>query len=357
MDAYDNNLFIVANIEAPVTNRSSGRPYKWANLRISPDRSRYFDGLSLAILGNNHIGDYGWEAVEDTLRFFRENNISHIGVGKNLQSACSYHAHIEGGYRIAFISLCCPTTNSEFMATHQASGVTPLAFSTLGSTISAAKQKSDIIFVYLHWGCEWVHDPAPDQLRLARHAIDCGADAVLGCHSHTIQSYEQYKGRWIFYGLGNYCFDAGVAQAPQPDGSFQEIPLTLNPQNKESLVVSFNIKEFDGCASLILDRIQPFRFDDNFIPAPCNEDQLTFDLSAANNRLRKYVDSNNDFLDMRHEVEYKCLIRNGIMAYWYQNESIILPPRKTLKREVANAAKSLFARLNKTGKSAIKRYL
>lgn len=341
---FGNDVFVVANIEAPITHQTVGRPYKWANLRIDPDKPHYFDGLSLAILGNNHIGDFGVDAVEDTLCFFRQNNLSCVGVGKDLRSASSPNIHIQNGCKISFISLCCPTTNSEYLATHQAAGVAPISFATLANSIVNAKEQSDIVFIYFHWGCEWVHDPAPDQLRLARHAIDCGADAVLGCHSHTIQSYEQYKGKWIFYGLGNYCFDAGVAQAPQSDGSFKEIPLTLDPPNKESLVVSFRIKEVDKQPTLELDRVQPFKFGDDFLPVPCHQSQLSFDLSAANKRLRKFVNGNASFLDQRHEVEYKSLVRNGVMAYWYQKESIS-PPRKALKRKLLNRAMIFVGRI------------
>lgn len=355
-ECFGSDNFIVANLEAPVTDQTVGKPYKWANLRISPIKHQFFKGLSIANLSNNHIGDYGDRGTDDTCAFLESHNISYFGVGNNIDSAHRAFVLREGGCKIGFVSLCCPTTNSEYLATHQATGVAPLSFSTLSNSIFRAKRISDIVFLYLHWGCEWVHDPSPDQLRLARHAIDCGADAVLGCHSHTIQGYEQYKGKWIFYGLGNYCFDAGVAQAPQPDGSFKEIPLTLNPQNRESLVVSFKIKELDGCASLELDRIQPFRFDDDFLPVPCNEDQLSFDLSAANKRLANYINSNAEFLDKRHEVEYKCMIRNGVMAYWYQNESITSPPRQPLKTGVSSAARSLFARLKRAGKQAINRY-
>jgi hypothetical protein len=355
---FGTHSIIVGNLECAITHKDAGRPYKWANLRMNPESSCHLlNELTVAVLGNNHIGDFGVEGVFDTVNKLAEQNISYVGIGGTLSDAIDYVVVHCDGIRVGLISLCCPTTNSEYIATHESPGVAPISMGMIDKALSRCKSKADLCIIYLHWGCEWVHDPAPDQLRLARHAIDCGADAVLGCHSHTIQSYEQYKGKWIFYGLGNYCFDAGVAQAPQPDGSFQEIPLTLSPNNKESLVVSFKVREVDNCATLELDQIQPFKFDDDFLPVPCNEDQLTFDLSAANKRLMEYVNSNPEFLDKRHEVEYRCLIRNGVMAYWYQNESITALPHKSLKREVANAARSLIGRLKKSGTKAINRYL
>ena len=63
--------------------------------------------------------------------------------------------------------------------------------------------------VLLHWGGRVEEGYYPDfnQPRLARKIIDLGADLIIGGHSHTVQPYEVYKGKSIFYSLGNFCFD------------------------------------------------------------------------------------------------------------------------------------------------------
>ena len=68
---------------------------------------------------------------------------------------------------------------------------------------------STFIFVYPHWGKEgeYTRYPAPWQLRLARQWIDAGADGVFGSHSHVPQGWEYYKGKPIYYSLGNFDFD------------------------------------------------------------------------------------------------------------------------------------------------------
>lgn len=70
-------------------------------------------------------------------------------------------------------------------------------------------QLSTRIFVYPHWGKEgeYTRYPAPWQLRLAREWIDAGADGVFGSHSHVPQGREHYKGKPIYYSLGNFDFD------------------------------------------------------------------------------------------------------------------------------------------------------
>ena len=68
---------------------------------------------------------------------------------------------------------------------------------------------STLIFVYPHWGKEgeYTRYPAPWQRKLAREWIDAGADGVFGSHSHVPQGRETYKGKPIYYSLGNFDFD------------------------------------------------------------------------------------------------------------------------------------------------------
>ncbi len=66
---------------------------------------------------------------------------------------------------------------------------------------------SDLVIVSMHAGTEYTREPAQQQIAFAHAAIDAGADLVIGHHPHWIQTIEQYKGKWIFYSLGNFVFD------------------------------------------------------------------------------------------------------------------------------------------------------
>ena len=74
----------------------------------------------------------------------------------------------------------------------------------------------DLIYVFPHWGKEgeYTRYPAPWQLKLARSWIDGGADGVFGSHSHVFQGREFYKGKPIYYSLGNFYF-------PHPETKFR----------------------------------------------------------------------------------------------------------------------------------------
>ena len=75
--------------------------------------------------------------------------------------------------------------------------------------IKLLKQKVDHVVVLLHWGGRIEEGFYPDfiQPMLSRKMINSGADLIIGGHSHTVQPHEIYKGKYIFYSLGNFCFD------------------------------------------------------------------------------------------------------------------------------------------------------
>lgn len=86
--------------------------------------------------------------------------------------------------------------------------------------IRQGKQTSDFAVVGMH-----THEPGnysaepPDFLPvLARQAIDNGADAFVGHGPHQLRGIEIYRGRPVFYSLGNFFFRINTQQPLTPDG-------------------------------------------------------------------------------------------------------------------------------------------
>jgi poly-gamma-glutamate capsule biosynthesis protein CapA/YwtB (metallophosphatase superfamily) len=79
--------------------------------------------------------------------------------------------------------------------------------------IEALRQQVDKIIVTVHWGVPYERLPSKEDRIKARHFIDCGADVVAGHHPHIIQPVEIYRGRPIFYSLGNFAFGSGNSKA------------------------------------------------------------------------------------------------------------------------------------------------
>lgn len=48
----------------------------------------------------------------------------------------------------------------------------------------------------------------PETIARYRDFIDYGADGVLAAHPHCLQGWEEYKGKPIFYSLGNFLFNS-----------------------------------------------------------------------------------------------------------------------------------------------------
>jgi hypothetical protein len=71
----------------------------------------------------------------------------------------------------------------------------------------------DRVVVTFHWGVPYEETPLDEDRAKARHAIDCGADLVIGHHPHVMQPYEVYRDRPIFYSVGNFAFGSGNSRA------------------------------------------------------------------------------------------------------------------------------------------------
>jgi poly-gamma-glutamate synthesis protein (capsule biosynthesis protein) len=83
-----------------------------------------------------------------------------------------------------------------------------LGAGTAPADIKAAKAAgAQIVIVYPHWGIEYKTGPTAAQKRLAHQMIDAGADMIIGNHAHWAGAMEVYKGKPIWYELGNFVFD------------------------------------------------------------------------------------------------------------------------------------------------------
>ena len=74
--------------------------------------------------------------------------------------------------------------------------------------IREAKKQADLVVVSMHWGIHFKEGVlAGYQKYYAHFAIDAGADLILGHHAHILKPIEMYKGKAIFYSLGNFAME------------------------------------------------------------------------------------------------------------------------------------------------------
>ena len=197
----------IFNLESPITTHDVPAPNK-INLRATSDHiAETFPRKPLAVcLANNHILDYGERGFLDTTARLQSHGIKYFGAG-TIAENCNNPLVVEvGGSRVGLMGYVCPSTDPVF-ARDNIPGVMPLEVRTIAKDIAEARARgAERIIVSLHWGEEHVHLPKPADVRIAHEIIDLGADLIIGHHSHCIQSFEKYKGKAIFYGLGNCVF-------------------------------------------------------------------------------------------------------------------------------------------------------
>lgn len=186
-DVLSKDDLTIANLEGPLTTRGE-KAVKKFSFKGKPEYTKILTSGSVEAvnLANNHSMDYGTEALEDTMKYLKEDKIDYFGNGEK--------AIVEkNGIKIGLLGYKGWNNTSEVR-------------STIENDINEMKTKANLIIVTFHWGAEGAATPNNAQKALGKFAVDSGADLVLGHHPHVIQGIEEYNGKNIVYSLGNFCF-------------------------------------------------------------------------------------------------------------------------------------------------------
>lgn len=223
-DATGSADITFGNLEGPISARGENQGSIYS-FRADPRaleglKSAGFDVLSLA---NNHIMDWGPEALEDTVRLLKEKEIASVGAGKNYDEANkSAIIEIQGGpsrsfgttlasLRVAFLAY----TNlypEGLVASEDRPGVSDARLENILARIGEARKEADFVVISFHWGDEYQTTSNVAQRETAHALVDAGADLVIGHHPHVAQEVEKYKDGWIAYSLGNFVFDQDFSE-------------------------------------------------------------------------------------------------------------------------------------------------
>jgi|GEM_PF-633103 len=198
---------IILNLEAPITRTGNGWQGK-INLKTenNPVQEVFADKVAAVCLANNHIMDYGAEGLQETIAVLRGMGLPHFGAG-TLSNNCLNPLIVDvAGCTVALIGYVCKSTNGVFCS-ETSDGVMPIFLDKIVEDIESARSAgAHRVIVSLHWGMEETSLPTPFDVEIAHAIIDGGADLIIGHHAHRMQPYEVYRGKYIFYGLGNAFF-------------------------------------------------------------------------------------------------------------------------------------------------------
>lgn len=181
--------------------------------------------VNVVELTGNHNKDYGPQTFIKTYEWYLKQNIKPFGGGRNEdESSQALILDLKGGQRLALLGY-----NESCPSGECASGKIPGAkrFSETVAKSKIAELKAsgvNYIIVGVQFNESDHYEPLPKQIQIAKNLIDFGADMVYGSQAHVIQHVEFYKGKIIYYGLGNFLFDQihsrGVRQAMFMDHYF-----------------------------------------------------------------------------------------------------------------------------------------
>ena len=190
---------VVANLEGPITNNASisvdskiGSPDNY-RFTFDPQTATFLHdhNVCLVNIGNNHIYNFGDEGILSTKELLKNADVAYFGdTGMDENNRTLIKTF--GETRIGFVNF------NAFVSD---------ALAHTNEDVVKIKEQSDFVVVYAHWGMEYATTSQINERNIAHQFIDSGADVIIGSHPHVIQESEQYKGKMIYYSLGNFVFD------------------------------------------------------------------------------------------------------------------------------------------------------
>lgn len=196
----------VINLECPATDLIDPEPKQFV-FRCDPASLPVArrSGVEVANQANNHAYDQGPDGLVDSIRQIRRAGIAPVGAGADQERALRAATFDLRGWRVAVVGIDEVLDPTYMVAGQDRPGTA--AGHDFGLALRAVRQaaaRADIVVVMIHWGVELDTQPRAYQVEEAHRMIDAGADVIFGGHSHRLQPLDTYRGRPIFYSLGNF---------------------------------------------------------------------------------------------------------------------------------------------------------
>jgi gamma-polyglutamate biosynthesis protein CapA len=234
--------FVVGNLEGPVTDSSSISMYSefgsYENYIFTFDSTVVKilkEYKFLVSLGNNHILNFGQDGLSKTLEYLDKGEVEYFGQAGR-ETVKSYLVYEKNDLKIGLVNY------NQFIDGGKQEVL---------DMITNFKDEVDFVVVYTHWGNEYTTRAGEVIEELAHEFVDMGADLVIGSHPHVVQQVEEYKGKKIYYSLGNFVFDQYFSEdtmkgllvrvdIEKESGQdlktmYKEVPIKLLPSGKSVL--------------------------------------------------------------------------------------------------------------------------
>lgn len=194
------------NLEGPISARGADRQNLYS-FRADPKtvEGLAYAGFDMLSLANNHMLDWGPDALIDTAELLRREGMRPVGAGANALAANTPAIFEKNG--ITFGLFAYSTIFPNTPATDMEPGLSLFSLASATHVVRELARTTDVVIVSFHWGEEYALQSRAEEQEIAHALIDAGADLIVGHHPHVAQEIERYNGGWIAYSLGNFVFD------------------------------------------------------------------------------------------------------------------------------------------------------
>jgi poly-gamma-glutamate capsule biosynthesis protein CapA/YwtB (metallophosphatase superfamily) len=208
----------IVNLETAITSAETPWPRKGIHYRMHPQNIGCLTAaqISACTLANNHLLDWGYDGLSETLKTLDAAGIAHSGAGNDAEEAMKPSVlDVPGKGRVLLFSFGSTTSGipEEWKATSISPGVNLLddlseaTAARVADQMRAHQQPGDLIVASIHWGSNWGYEIPRNQTVFAHRLIEEGVAIVYGHSSHHVKAIEVFKGRLILYGCGDFLTD------------------------------------------------------------------------------------------------------------------------------------------------------
>lgn len=209
----------IINLETSITKDDNYWKHKGINYRMHPANIACLTAAEIdyCSLANNHVLDWGYSGLRETLDTLRQAGIKSAGAGRNLQEAqLPSVIEIAGKGRVIVFSFGEPTSGiplswaaaKDMPGVNLIKGFSDKTVQAIKKTVETFRQVRDVVVVSIHWGGNWGYRIPSEQITFAHQLIDeAGVDVIHGHSSHHIKAIEVYHDKPILYGCGDFIND------------------------------------------------------------------------------------------------------------------------------------------------------
>lgn len=187
----------IGNFEGVCSDTSEITSYLKDCFRIEEEYMSELSHIDYYGVANNHVMEHGTRAYENMISNLKSKG---IGVFGSIQEKAIQIGH--NGKNMGVLGFSMRDDNSPFKSMYWNFP----EYEDIENEFQNIKA-CDYKVAYIHWGVEFVDYPCNEQIRMAHWLVDLGFDLIIGMHPHVLQGYEIYKGKYIFYSLGNFVFN------------------------------------------------------------------------------------------------------------------------------------------------------